>query len=172
MMSEAEITFVVVNYNTKYLLRECLVSIETYTHIPYLVVVIDNASADGSAEMVRTNFSRFQLIANSKNLGFPHAVNQGLQAADTPYYFVLNSDIRLTNTTLLSLIDHMNGSPKTSIAAPAQVSPDGEPMMTVYRDPTLGREFVRNLLFADIWQYRFREAVNAQHYHLPTLSIG
>jgi len=150
------VTFVIVNYNTAELLRECLQSIRQHAVIASNVIVVDNASTDGSAKMVRTAFPEVRLIANPTNVGYPKAVNQGLRAADTPYYFILNSDVRLTACTLAPLMAHMEDYPRTGIAAPAQHTPGGEPMLIIHNDPTLRREILRNLFFTDVWRYRMR----------------
>ncbi|MBI4772522.1 MAG: glycosyltransferase family 2 protein [Chloroflexi bacterium] len=150
------ITFLIVNFNTSALLQQCLTSIWRHAGAPFEVIVVDNASTDGSADMVRTAFPDVQLIANSYNRGFPAAVNTGLRVADTPYVFVLNSDVYLTESTLAPLLAHMETHPRTGIAAPAQRTPEGRPLLTVHRDPTLAREWLRNLFFTDVWRYRLR----------------
>jgi N-acetylglucosaminyl-diphospho-decaprenol L-rhamnosyltransferase len=162
------LTFVIVNYNTAALLRECLVSIRQYTAVPSTVIVVDNASTDRSVEMVHRQFSAVRLITNPTNEGYPTAVNRGLKAAYASYYFILNSDVRLTKRTVPHLLAHMETHPRTGIAAPAQRTPDGRLLLTVHRDPTLGREVLRNLLFADIWRYRIRGPALAQRFQKPT----
>jgi len=161
------ITFVIVNYNTAALLRECLASIRQHVAVPSKVIVVDNASTDGSVEMVRQRFPKAHLIANPTNEGYPKAVNRGLKAADTPYYFILNSDVCLTESTIPPLMAHMETHPRTGIAAPAQRTPDGKPLLTVHRDPTLGREILRNLFFTDFWRYRIRGQSLAQRMRKP-----
>ncbi len=164
-MSEVSpvIAIVIVSYNTVDLLRECLSSIEEYAQRPCHIIVVDNASSDNSAGVVRSEFPDVQLIANAENRGYPSAVNQGLQAVDSAYYFILNSDIRLTDSTLPALADHMSQSPKTGFAAPAQISPNGKLMETIYHDPTLVREFQRNILFSDILNLCFQKTIGAGH---------
>ncbi|UCC62814.1 MAG: glycosyltransferase family 2 protein [Anaerolineae bacterium] len=161
------LTFVIVNYDTAALLEECLGSIRQYNTFPAKVVVVDNASTDGSVEMVRQQFSEVHLIVNSANEGYPKAVNRGLMATDTPFSFILNSDVRLTENTLPLLIDHIQTHPRVGIAAPAQRTPDGKALLTVHRDPTLWREILRNLFFTDFWRYRVRGADLAREMREP-----
>jgi GT2 family glycosyltransferase len=150
------ISFVIVNYNTKDLLRNCLYSIEQFTDAPYQIVVVDNASSDGSFVMVATEFPHADRIGNKVNIGFPKAVNQGITEALAPFIFVLNSDIELTKSTIPTLIDHLRNNPKTGIAGPAQVKPDGTSLLTMHVFPTLIREWLRNLFFTDVWRYRLQ----------------
>lgn len=82
------VSVVVVSYNTRELLRACLSSIEAH----HEVIVVDNASADGSAEMVAADFPRAILIRNQRNVGFGAANNQGMAAATGDLILLLNSD--------------------------------------------------------------------------------
>lgn len=88
MSSQSGVSVVIVSYNTRDLLRQCLSSIEP----EHEVIVVDNASADGSVEMVRTEFSEAKLIANSANRGFGAANNQGIDVASRQLILLLNSD--------------------------------------------------------------------------------
>jgi len=90
-----ELTFVIVNYNTANLLVDCINSIQKNTLIPHAIVVVDNNSSDGSVAIIQEKFSTVQIIQNKENLGYPIAVNQGLQAIESDYYFILNSDIQI-----------------------------------------------------------------------------
>lgn len=87
-----EVSIVIVNWNTRDLLRGCLNSIEEQTRRPHEVIVIDNASGDGSADMVRGEFPSVTLIANNRNRGFAAANNQGLHLATGRYLLLLNPD--------------------------------------------------------------------------------
>ena len=76
-----EVSIVIVNWNTRDLLRGCLASIQAQTTVPHEVIVVDNASTDGSADMVVAEFPGARLIANTTNHGFAGANNQGLAIA-------------------------------------------------------------------------------------------
>jgi GT2 family glycosyltransferase len=88
MGSQSAVSAVVVSYNTRDLLRRCLNSIEPC----HEVIVVDNASQDGSADMVASEFPHVRLLRNSDNRGFAAANNQGLDAASRPLVLLLNSD--------------------------------------------------------------------------------
>ncbi len=96
---------IIVNYNTKELVENCLNSI--FTHCDdgsFEIIVIDNASQDGSVEMFKNNFKdKVKLIANSRNAGFGSANNQGAKIARGEYLFFLNSDTIIKNNILVEL---------------------------------------------------------------------
>lgn len=93
MNEPCDVSVVVVNWNTKDLLRDCLQSIYTETRgITFEAIVIDNASSDDSVQMVHDEFPNTILIANKDNRGFAAANNQGLQRARGRYVLLLNSD--------------------------------------------------------------------------------
>jgi hypothetical protein len=92
-MKPLDVSVIIVNWNTRDILRDCLRSVYEQTRdIRYEVIVVDNASSDGSAEMVREEFSQVILIENAENRGFAAANNQGMAIAHGRYVLLLNSD--------------------------------------------------------------------------------
>ncbi len=91
----AKSTVVIPNFNGIKYIGACLDSLYMGTIKDLEVVVVDNGSADGSMELVRDQYPQVRLIANKKNTGFCHAVNQGIQASTTPYVILLNNDTRV-----------------------------------------------------------------------------
>src|SRR4051812_3715037 len=90
------VSILVVNWNTRALLSACLESIRATVHeLPYEIVVVDNASADGSAEWLRATQGDITLIENTENVGFARANNQALACCRGPFALLLNSDARL-----------------------------------------------------------------------------
>jgi GT2 family glycosyltransferase len=88
-----DVSILVVNWNTRELLRQCLQSIYRETRsITFEVIVVDNASSDGSAAMIESEFRQVRLIANLDNRGFAAANNQGIAIAAGRYILLLNSD--------------------------------------------------------------------------------
>ncbi len=88
-----DLSIVIVNYNNRKLLEECLSSIYKSTHwISFEVIVSDNGSSDGSREMIKDKFPEVKLIENKENLGFSKASNLGLKIADARYSMLLNDD--------------------------------------------------------------------------------
>lgn len=96
-----DVSIVIVNWNTKDILRDCLVSVYEQTDdIEFETIVIDNASSDGSAEMVKSEFSQVVLIGNDENKGFAAANNQGFEIAKGRYVLMLNSDTIVLNEAI------------------------------------------------------------------------
>lgn len=119
------VTAIVVSYNTRDDLRRCLASIRDHAGLPCAVVVVDNASADGSADMAAAEFPTARLIRNRENVGFARANNQGLREAATPYVLVLNSDAELTPGALRAMAERLEARPRVGAVGPRTVGSDG-----------------------------------------------
>jgi N-acetylglucosaminyl-diphospho-decaprenol L-rhamnosyltransferase len=101
--SDVVVTAVVVSWNTRELLRQCLGSLEAAAAtLPMQIVVVDNASADGSADMVAVDFPAVQLLRNAHNVGFARANNRAFKCARGRYLLVFNPDARFDAPTTLS----------------------------------------------------------------------
>lgn len=99
----AKSTIVIPNYNGIGYIEQCLESIYAGTVACVEVIVVDNASADGSAEIIERKFPQARLIKNSKNTGFSAAVNQGIKESRTPYVILLNNDTKVDKTFVREL---------------------------------------------------------------------
>ncbi|MBI3443616.1 glycosyltransferase family 2 protein [Candidatus Woesebacteria bacterium] len=100
-----DISVIIVNWNTKKLLEDCLKSIFEFTKgINFEVIVVDNGSEDGSRDMVKKKFPQVKLIPNKENLGFTKANNQGIKIAKGEYMLLLNSDTYLVENSLKKLV--------------------------------------------------------------------
>ena len=124
-----DLTVVIVSWNVRDLLRRCLRSISDRggsepggVPIPppqIEVIVVDNASSDGSAEMVRAEFPQVRLIANDENRGFTAANNQGLAAGQGRYLMLLNPDTELVGDALATMAGYLDGHPRVGVAGTA-----------------------------------------------------
>lgn len=162
-----DLGIVIVSYNTCDLLRACLRSVyASQGNFSFEVCVVDNASSDGSAGMVAGEFPQAHLIANTENLGYPAANNQGLrllgfadQGASPPAFaLLLNSDTVLPPDALQQMLDFMAAHQDAGIAGPKLVLPDGSldlacrrsfptPEVSFYRLVGLSRLFPRSRRF-------------------------
>jgi GT2 family glycosyltransferase len=98
---KTDVSVIIVSYNTKELLTECLNSISEFTKdVNYEVLVIDNGSKDGTLEILKNEYSHIKLVENSNNIGFGRACNIGIEKALGEYVFLLNSDTKLTNNAV------------------------------------------------------------------------
>jgi GT2 family glycosyltransferase len=100
-----KITVVIPNFNGIHFLKECLESVKKQNFSFYDVIIVDNASDDHSVGYIKENYPEFTLIENEKNLGFAAAVNQGINASDTEYVFLLNNDVELKFDCISNLLD-------------------------------------------------------------------
>lgn len=112
--STYQLTVIVVNYNVEYFLDQCLQSVRNAsTGLNIEVIVVDNASRDGSVEMLKQKYSDFNCIFNEENVGFSKANNQGINVAKGKYVLLLNPDTVVSETTFVQAIEYMDAHPKT-----------------------------------------------------------
>ncbi len=120
-----ELSLVIVSYNTKELLRECLQSVlREADGISTQILVVDNNSRDGSPSMVELEFPNVSVLRNRTNLGFGPANNLALSAAEGRYIVLLNSDAFLSPGSLRIAHDHMEAHPRAALAGARLVGRD------------------------------------------------
>lgn len=120
------VSIVIVNYNTCRILDECIVSIKNETKVDYEIIVVDNASADGSCQMLREKHPNVKLIENQGNVGFARANNQGFSIANGKYFFMLNSDTVVLDGAIDKLAAFMDEHPDVGICGPRNEGTEGE----------------------------------------------
>lgn len=156
------LSVVIINWNTRQLLDECLASIYRETKdIDFEIFVVDNASSDRSAEMVREKYlpaeltgatapqrsegmamdreagPAVRLIENKENCGFAAANNQALREAKGNYILILNPDTIIKNNAINKALDILSKRPEIGILGPKTYNNDGTIQKTVRRDPTI-----------------------------------
>ena len=125
-MELPEVSVIIVTYNTADRIGECLSSVYADGGPAREVFVIDNASTDGGAELLRGRFSEVKLIENNENRGFAAANNQVLSICRGRYLFYLNPDTKLiTPEAIGKCIRFMDAHPETGLAGVKLVNPDG-----------------------------------------------
>lgn len=113
-----DVSVIIVNYNTKQLLYDCLKSIYTQTkEITFEVIVSDNGSVDGSIEMIKEKFPKVIIVENKENLGFGKANNIAAKNARGKYLFFLNSDTLLLNNAIKLFFDEAEACEEERILA-------------------------------------------------------
>lgn len=118
-MASFDVSIIIVSYNTADLLRQCIRSIqEKTTQVTYEIIIVDNASADHSAEMVRQEFPEIKLIASDQNLGFGAGNNAALPLVEGEYIFYLNPDTILLNDAVSILKKYLEANPKVGLVGP------------------------------------------------------
>ncbi|WKL05013.1 glycosyltransferase family 2 protein [Paenibacillus amylolyticus] len=124
--SPPDASIIIVNYNTRQLTLDCLASVyATHTSYRLEIIVIDNASHDGSVEAIREVYPSVQLIANNHNTGFAVANNQGIKVAIGRYILLLNSDTVIQPDTLQTMVGFMDRHPEMGASGCKVILPDG-----------------------------------------------
>lgn len=163
-----DISIIIVNYNTKEDLRNCLESVyHAQADLNIQTIVIDNNSKDGSAEMVETSFPDVELIANKDNVGFVAANNQGLRRADGRYILLLNPDTILYNDTLKKSVEYMDKRPDVGCLGIKTLTTDGDVFPNGATFPseikTLARLFMLKEILPNTWIKRYLSQVLGGH---------
>jgi GT2 family glycosyltransferase len=121
-----ELSIVIVNWNVKDLLAQCLTSIYSSSNYRDIeVIVIDNASTDGSGEMIKSEFPQVKLIVNKRNCGFAASCNQGIRVAHKPFILFLNPDTVILSLAMERTLDFLKTTPKAGIVGCKILNPDG-----------------------------------------------
>ena len=160
-----DISFIIVNWNTRHLLLDCLTSIRnTVSGYTYEIIVVDNGSCDGSTEAVREHFGdTIALIENSGNLGFARANNQALRIASGRYAVLLNSDTVLKKDTVSGLIDFFEQTPSAAMAGPCMQSADGTVQNSFDNFPALVTELLNKSILRRLFPDTYAGKAPGKH---------
>ncbi len=140
MSQTPEISLVILNWNNKDLLRKCLQTIEQHKpSVEMEIIMVDNASEDGSQNMVEQEFPHVQLMKNEDNIGYAAGNNVGINAATGKYTFLLNEDIELTNNIIQTLYTYLEEHPEVGGVSPRLQYGDGSTQYSCRAFPTIGR---------------------------------
>ena len=151
-----DLSVIIVSWNVRDLLRQCLRSISSEQSAVNIqqspvhrlrlteILVVDNASADGTVEMLHAEFPDVRVIPNSNNAGFTRGNNQALAVAQGRYLFLLNPDTELRLGALQALIDYADAHPRAGIIGPRLFYGDGAPQSSRRRLPTLATAFLES----------------------------
>lgn len=140
----AAISAVIVSFNTAPLLKRAIASIQESSESvgDVEIIVIDNASEDGSPEMVRTEFPEVRLVRLTQNHGFAAGTNMGIRMARGGQVLLLNPDAELKAGCLKSLVAFLEAHPWVAAVGPRLEYPDGAPQDSAFRFPDLGQIFL------------------------------
>ncbi|MBI4127500.1 MAG: glycosyltransferase family 2 protein [Parcubacteria group bacterium] len=145
-IKDMQLSTIIVNYNTRDDLKEALQSLQGQGITDSEVIVVDNASTDGSVEALteleaKPHLSRLNLkvIANQTNLGFAKAVNQGLRIARGEFILLLNPDVRFQGRALSTMIQYVRDHPHVASVGPKIIYPDGRLQPSRGTFPTLAK---------------------------------
>lgn len=148
---------IIVSFNTCELLRDVLRRTSHQLGVPHEIVVVDNASRDGSPEMVAREFPDVRLIRNKENVGFGRANNQGMAAARAEVFILLNSDAWPVDSRLGGLAARLlGGEPDVGVLGPRLLEADGRLQASAYHFLTPGRLALEELLLYKLLSPRRR----------------
>jgi len=160
LQKSKDLSIIIINYKTPTHLRQCIKSIQkNEPKLDYEIIVVDNNSQDGTAEMIEDDFiydyknrktDKVDIIANKKNLGFPTAANQGIKKSKGKHILLLNPDITVLENTLEKMITYMNQHKDIAVLAPKLINPNGSiqhscfskftsPQLVIYRRTLFGK---------------------------------
>lgn len=147
-----DISIIIINYNTRDYLEKCLLSIYSRQHkASFEVFVVDNASSDGSMEMVRDKFPSVNLTVNPQNTGFGAANNIAIRKSSGKYALLLNSDAEITDGAIDACFEFMESHPLCGIMGGKLLYPDGAVQVSVCPFPSLYIAFTQHLLLARLF---------------------
>src|SRR3990170_4861344 len=124
-MTPPRITFVLVSYGGRELVVRCLELLAKHTPEPYLVIVADSASPDGTGEWLERNLTGATVLRMPENLGFGAGGNLAVRHADTEFLCFLNADIEVTEGWLEPLLAFLDARPEVAAVSPVLLNPDG-----------------------------------------------
>lgn len=145
-----DVSIIIVNWNTRDILRDCLSSVYEQTKdITFEIIVIDNASSDGSTQMIQKEFPQVILIDNAENLGFGAANNQGMQIAKGCYVLLLNSDTVILEGAIQKTLYFANHHPQAAVVGVRNHNANGNLVKNCFQFAS-----VQNLLISTLGLHR------------------
>lgn len=149
-----KLSIVIVNTNEWKVLRPCLVSVFTQTTgLSFEVIVVDNASTDGSRDMLAREFPNVQVISNSRNLGFAASNNRGFKVAQGDYVLMLNPDTEILDGAIQKTVDFLERHPNAGIAACRLVFADGSLQRSLYTFPGIWNIFCETTFLSKVFPH-------------------
>ena len=137
-----EISIIIVSYNGREYLRRCLRSLLEHTRgLEYEVVVVDNASRDGSADMVAAEFPSVRLLRRPSNAGLSTALNQGIRLSGGEMTVLLNPDVELRDNPFPAMAQYLRDHPEVGILGPRILDDDGSLQLSCRRFPAFSVAF-------------------------------
>lgn len=161
-----DLSIIVVNWNTRDMTRNCLLSVFQALQGPDAerinaeVILIDNASSDGSVEMVEQDFPQVKLIKNSDNLGFAKANNQGFEIAEGRHLLLLNSDTLIHGDAMSLSVKYLDDHPQVGALGIKALNGDGSTQMTCHQFPSL---LNMALMASGLWKLKWPKFFGRYH---------
>lgn len=164
-----DVSIIIVAWNVRKLLYDCLKSVYDQTKgIDFEVIYVDNASEDGSVEMVRSEFPQAKIIKNEENKGFIKANNQGIEIANGRYVLLLNSDTIVLDNAIAKTVKFADEHPKAAVVSCKVLYPDRTLQRTCFMYPSVLNMFLDTTYLFNIFpesKFFGREQMSWWHYN-------
>jgi GT2 family glycosyltransferase len=143
-----ELSIIIVNYNVKRLVLDCISSIyQQLNCVSFEIIVVDNNSTDDSSTAIKSTFSDVIVISNKLNTGFSEANNQGIKTAKGNYLFLLNPDTYLTDDSICKAIEFVKAQQNNILVAPKLLNADRTLQYSAWKDKDLSVLFCESFRF-------------------------
>ena len=148
-----DLSIVIVTWNARDYTLQCLKSLQQQdSALSTETIVVDNASSDGTADMIRKDFPHVKLVENDCNHGFPKGSNVGIRLAKGKYIFLINPDVIVRPTCLGRMVRYMEQDPSIGLLGPRILAPDGAVQRSTMRFPTVWNSFCRALALDSLFK--------------------
>lgn len=155
--TQVELSVIVVSYNVRELLAACLRSVyDTCSELTIKLIVVDNASSDGSAQMVRHDFPQITLIENTTNDGFARANNQGFAVSNGEYILLLNPDTIVKPSAVRTVVEFMKNDSNAGLATCRILNVDGTLQRSLRPYPSVTEQILRALFLDRVMYSEYR----------------
>jgi GT2 family glycosyltransferase len=163
-----QISVIIVSWNTRQLLKACLNSIQNIGgSLIQEIIVVDNASADGSADMVANEFPAVTLIRSKENLGFARGNNLGIERASGSWLALVNSDVVVHPGCFERLVNYLETHEKVGLVGPAVFGEDGQLQPSCQRLPTISSTAFRSLALDSVFPSLLGRRLNQRSHDKP-----
>jgi len=148
------VSIIIVNWNTRELINNCIKSILDFCKgVTYEIIIVDNASSDGSSSFIKREYPGIKLLENSVNLGFAKACNQAVKISSGRYIFLLNPDTFLNRGVISGLINFMDKLDWAGIAGPQIIDRKGNITDSVRKFPTMWRTLLKKTILGKLFPW-------------------
>ncbi|MBK7897708.1 MAG: glycosyltransferase family 2 protein [Anaerolineaceae bacterium] len=166
-MTQPDLSIIIVSWNVRELLANCLRSVLAQTGLVLQIIVVDSASADGSAAMVAAQFPQVELVACQENVGFPKGNNLGLARANGRFILLLNPDTIVHGNALAQMVFYLAENPQVGVLGPQLLNDDGTVQSSRRRFPTL-----RTAYFESTWLQPYAPQAVLDEYYMRDVGDG
>lgn len=172
MNEKVVVSIILVNYNGADVVLNCLRSLLQFLHtIPYEIIVVDNASTDGSATFISENFPTVQLLKQLENRGFGAGNNVGAKQANGEFLFFLNTDTLLTSDVLPPLVTLMKERPDIGIIGTKLLNADGSLQLSIASEISIFGEYKTLKQLKQVSTEKYRKAIEQKFAQIQTVDI-